>query len=99
MRICKLDAKYPGVVQYSWGRFPIFALALDDWRQNKLWKEVNTAFLSSGWMLRLEGWRYPLPISLFIFFINHILCFVYFFLTWVLIKHSLCEPLEQVRGS
>ena len=26
MRICKLDAKYPGVVQYSWGQFPIFAL-------------------------------------------------------------------------
>ena len=40
MRICKLDAKYPGVVQYSWGQFPIFALALDDWRQNKLWKEL-----------------------------------------------------------
>ena len=28
MRICKLDAKYPGVVQYSWGQFPIFAIAV-----------------------------------------------------------------------
>ncbi|OYS70508.1 hypothetical protein CBF96_02095 [Limosilactobacillus reuteri] len=26
MRICKLDAEYPGVVQYLWGQFPIFAL-------------------------------------------------------------------------
>ena len=28
MRICKLDAKYPGVVQYLWGQFPIFAIAV-----------------------------------------------------------------------
>lgn len=28
MRICRLDAKYPGVVQYLWGQFPIFAIAV-----------------------------------------------------------------------
>lgn len=28
MWICRLDAKYPGVVQYLWGQFPIFAIAV-----------------------------------------------------------------------
>ena len=28
MRICKLDAEHPGVVQYLWGQFPIFAIAV-----------------------------------------------------------------------
>ncbi len=28
MRICKLDAEYPGAVQYVRGQFPIFAIAV-----------------------------------------------------------------------
>ena len=47
MRICKLDAKYPGVVQYLWGAVPDIRIGVLVKRQNNLWKEVNTAFFKA----------------------------------------------------
>ena len=68
-------------------------------RQNNLWKEVNTAFFKAMALNGIVRRLVLLSPHQFIY-INSIFHAPYlyfmFLILWVLIKHSLCEHLEQV---
>lgn len=68
-------------------------------RQNNLWKEVNTAFIKAMALNGIVRRLVLLSPHQFIY-INSIFHAPYlyfmFLILWVLIKHSLCEHLEQV---